>query len=303
MLTRDFLPKHFAEFLFLGGILGFIFAPFFEGLEWLPKYCLMLNLFLGFLRIEAADVMTTGRQLPQLLLWSLISIAVIPLMLFFISGSIPEELRLGLFLMAASCAGANAPLLGSLIGLRVLRITAFVILSSLGVIFILPLLIQHLFQTSIAFDFWEMAFFLSQIVIFPAIVGTLFRRFIPQAVPKIIPYAGATGTISMMVLIGGIVAQNQAFIQIYWWSGMTLWGLFGMCVIFMIRFGMGYVLPAADRTERWSNGLMFVIINNSLMTLVALEFFTPAVVWICLLANIPWILSFPLMRKYYQIKG
>ena len=292
------LENYFGICLFGGGFLGFLFPSLFSWGQPFLSYLLMLALFLGFLRVDLAEVTHLKKGMGRLFIYALLASIFMPSAFFFASGWIPFELRLGLFLMLATCAGANAPLIVSFLRLRILWASVFVAMTSLLVTFALPVMVAEFFKFTLTIDALEMSLFLGKIIIIPAILAVIFRKYFGTLAQQIQSTAGTIGTLNLAFFMAVLVSLNHGYIQESGLSWLTLYAILGMFVVFFIRFFVGFLLPAKSADERWTNGLMFVIINNNLVILLAAEFFSPEIFWIALLSQIPWIMAFPAIRIF-----
>ncbi|MFK7899957.1 MAG: bile acid:sodium symporter family protein [Cyclobacteriaceae bacterium] len=296
------IEKNFAATLFVFACLGFLSPPFFSVFAPYAHYFLMINLFLGFLKMDIEGLKTVQKDILPIGLRALISIVGVPIAVYFITIPLPHELKVGLFLLAAANCGATTPLFSGLLGFDVLRSGFFVLLTGIGVVFVLPFLFYLFFQSSIEIDRLQMSIYLAKVVVLPAVLGILFKRFVQvEMVEKVFSVSPWMGTVNLGILLAAVVADKHETIATYFFSSLTTIGLAAMFAVFTIKFFVGYALGKGEK-QKWGDGLMFVVTNNSLMVLLAMQFFTPKEVWVAMLSYFPWIVSYPIIR-WFRLKN
>jgi len=300
MKLLKLIEKHFAPILFSFGLLGFLFPKLFSPITDYAYVFLMLNLFLGFLRVDLSQIASLKQSFLSIVIKSVISVILIPLAVYVLTLGLTKEMRIGLFLLASACGGTSVPLFSGLLGFNVLKGGIFVVITSTIIVFSVPYLLSVLYASTASFDKVEMGLFLLKVVILPSSLGIIVKKFVRETtVNKVSSIAPWMGTINLALLLGAVIAGKRDTVADYFFSSLTLYGLIGMFLVFLLRFFVGYLMEK-NYKERWGNGLMFVITNNGLMILLALQFFSAKEVWVCMLSYIPWTLTYPIIRRLYK---
>jgi predicted Na+-dependent transporter len=297
-----FIQQNFGISLLFFSLFAFFFPQFFLWGENLVDEMLMFALFLGCLKINFSEIFHLKENKWKMLLFVFISVVLLPSIFFFLTSWMDEDVRLGYFLLMAVSAAVVNPIVASILHLKILWSTAFVVLTSAVLPFVFPFLLFFFFGISIDLSPWEMSMFLAKMIFIPAALAFIVRRFFPEKIKKTLPFTGIVGTINMCIFIGILVAINQAELAASLFQFSTLPIVFGLCVLFCFRFFLGFFLPFSDNKERWTNSLMFGNMNNGIIILLAAKFFSPAVLMVVILSEIPWILAQPifqtLLKKY-----
>lgn len=259
----------------------------------------MANLYLSFLKVEIAELKGIRKDFFAILLRAFISIVLIPALFYVLTLNLPKEVRIGVFLLAAANSGSTAPLLADLLGFSVVRTGVFVILTSMGIVFSVPFLLSFFFSTTVELDKVDMSLFLFRVVVVPSALGILCKKYIgDQFAKKVSSVSPWMGPLNLAFLMAAIVADKKPTIEENLLSSITLYGLIGVFSVNLVRFLVGYFLGRGFK-KKWEDGLMFVITNNGIMVLLALQFFSSKEVWVIMLSYIPWILSYPTVRYLY----
>jgi len=294
------IEKNFGFLLLISAILAFIFPQCFLWGKDFTDELLMFALFLGCLKINFSEIFHLKENFLKMLFFVFLNILVVPIIFYFLSFSLDQEIRIGFFLLLAVSGAVVTPLLANFLNLKILWSTVFVILTSAIIPFSLPFLTYFLFGISIKISILEMTLFLAKIVFVPATLAILFRKFFTKVTTSITLFSGFIGSLNMAVFLGFLTAINQPFLSENLFQFSTIPLLLGLFLLFFLRFILGFYMPASDQKEKWTNSLMFGNMNNGLMILLAGEFFAPKVLFVVLLSEIPWVLAQPVFQKLIQ---
>lgn len=301
--TIAYIEKNFGLWLLIMGVIGYVFP---EGFLWggnISDKLLMFSFFLGCLRIDLKEALHLKSNYRKLFLFAFLNMILLPVLLFFATSFLELDTRSGLFLIMATSGGMLTPLISSFMGLNVLWAVVYVILTSSLVPFTLPLLVDLLFGIKMDVSGLDMILFLSKIVFPPAILAFLIRRYMSNFSKKLMVYSGSIGSFNMAFFIGIVIAQNHRFLQANLFQMSTLPILGIMCLIFIVRYVIGFNMPYNNKNERWSNALLFGVMNNGLVILFASQYFSEQVLFVTILSEIPWILAQPIFQRVKQARG
>jgi bile acid:Na+ symporter, BASS family len=294
------IEKNFGFWLLLMAVVGYLYPQLFVWGESITDKLLMFSFFLGCIRINFDEALHLRSNYGKLILFAMLNLVLIPLLLFAVTPFINVDTRTGLFLIMAASGGMLTPLIASFLGLNILWAVVYTILSSALVPFTLPLLVRLVLGIETNADSFEMILFLAKIVFPPAILAYLFRRFLSDFTTKLTRFSGTLGSINMSFFVAIIIAVNHPFLQqtLFRWS--TLPVLLMLILVFIIRYFIGYYMPYQDKRERWTNALLFGVMNNGLIILFSTQYFSQQVIFVALMSEIPWILAQPVFQRVHQ---
>ncbi len=294
------IERNFGIILLISAIFSYFFPQYFLWGRNFTDELLMFALFLGSLKIDFSEVFHLKKNFGKMIFFVLLNIAILPLIFYGISFGLNQEIRIGLFLLFAISGAVATPLLASFLRLNILWSTVYVVITSALIPFTLPLLVKILFNISIEIPILEMTIFLAKLVFIPATLAIILKRFFPKLTKNIIPFSGSIGSIDLAFFLAIIVAVNEKFLAENLLQISTLWILFLLFILFLFLFILGFYMPFKNKTERWTNSLMFGNMNNGLVILLAAEFLTEKVLLVVLLSEIPWVLAQPIFQKTIQ---
>eukprot|EP00736_Rhodelphis_marinus_P012379 Rmarinus@m.7623 len=154
--------------------------------------------------------------------------------------SFTPALGLGLVLIG-SCPGGQASNLATHIARANVALSVLMTaVSTVGAIFMTPLLSKVLMHTVINIDAWGMARSTFEVVLLPTALGVALNHFAPRFVKLLLPFSPVVGVVATALLCGSAVAQSAEAI------GSA--GLVGALVVptFLLHFlghVLGYLVP------------------------------------------------------------
>ncbi len=296
------IERNFGIVLLIAGLVGYFFPIVFLPFKNFAAELLMFALFLGFLKIDFSEITHLKANWEKMIFWVIISLFLFPLFFYFISIPFDENLRMGLFLLAAISSAVMGPLIASILNLKIMWATVFVVLTSFLIPFSLPFLVKLGFGMVVEISPFSILLFLCKMVFIPAGLAFLFRRCGKTITEELKNNSGFLGTIGMVVFLGTVIADNQKQLSENLLSLFSLWALIAISLLFLARFCIGYFLPAKDIKEKLTNSLIFGNMNNGLAIILAAQFFAPQVLLVTLLSEIPWVLAQPIFSGFARKK-
>jgi bile acid:Na+ symporter, BASS family len=279
-------------------VFGYITPSIFNLFHNYADIFLIIALFLGCLKIQFTEFKHLKQNFIKLLIYVFISIIFLPLIFHYTINFIEPEFKLGLFLMLATAGGVTAPMIANILNLKILWTTSYVIISSLIIPISIPLLVMNLYAIQVQFSYVYMSLFLLKLVLIPAVLAMIFKKFLPQSTNSLIKISSGIGPIIIGLFIAILISKNQSFISEHLFQTSTLTILLGLTLVFLLKFTIGYLLPSDSTQEKLSTSSMFGINNNGLIILLSAQFFSEKVLLVVLLSQIPWILSQPIFEKF-----
>ena len=120
---------------FMAMIAGAFLPQLAEPLAFLPRICLMLLLYLGFLSVGTEALFAQARIMPgRILEFVVLRLAILPLFAFAVFQVLMPSFALGALLVAASCVGVVAPVFSNMVRAN----TPFILVSCLVTSLLLP---------------------------------------------------------------------------------------------------------------------------------------------------------------------
>lgn len=294
------IEKNFGFWLLIMTIIGYTFPKLFVWGTAITDKLLMFSFFLGCIRINFDEALHLRSNYGKLFLFTLLNLVLLPLLLYAITPFVNMDTRTGIFLIMAASGGMLTPLIASFLGLNILWAVVYTILSSSLVPFTLPLLVRVVFGVETSANSLEMVLFLAKIVFPPAILAYLFRKYLSGFTAKLTRFSGTIGSVNMSFFVAIVIASNHSFLQqtLFEWSTIPV--LLILISIFVVRYFIGFFMPYHDKRERWTNALLFGVMNNGLIILFSTQYFSQQVIFVALMSEIPWILAQPVFQRVHQ---
>lgn len=293
------IEHNFGVVLLISTILAFLFPQWFLWAVENADIFLMLALFFGCLKIDFSELIHLKSNLPKLFMFIAFNLIVYPSIFYAVSFYIPQDIRVGVFLVMGISGAVMTPLLASLMNLKILWAVSYVVFSSLLVPFTMPLLVNLFFGIQLNVSFLNMSLFLMKIIFIPVFSAIGLRLIWQRFVIKVTQFTGSFGTITISLFLAIIIAKHQTTLLESFFKIETLWIVFLLIFVYFVRFFVGWIAPWTDKKERWTNAMMFGNLNTGLAIIIAAEYFNPMVLLVVLLGEIPYVLSQPIFQKIY----
>lgn len=302
-----FFEKNFGILLLTFAVLSFFIPTAFDWAKNLTDEMLMVSLFLGFLKIDFKEIFHLRNNIGKMIFFVLQSLILIPVTFYFITPYLDNDVRIGVFLLIGVSGALMAPLLASVFKLKVLWSAVFTIFTSVLMPFTLPFLVKAFFGISFEIDIFTMMIFLMKIIFIPLISAIICKHFFPKLIKKTIGYYSFIGILLTICFLGALIANNQETLSKNILNPETIPTVLILIATTFSRYLIGFLMPAADKQEKWTNSFMFGTTNNGIVILFAAQFFPEKVLFVLLLSEIPWITAQPIFQKliqtYYQKPG
>ena len=293
-----YIETHFGTILCALIVVAFVLpnllSPF---LAYIDKF-LMIALFLGCLKIDFDEFSHLRANLHRIVILSVVSTLALPFLVFLLVFWMPLPIALGATMIAAAPGAMMSPLIAGMYNLRILWTSVYVIISSIILPVFLPYLIVLLFGSKVDFSILEMSLFLTKMILIPATLAFIFKKFFPKTSDFTAKNSGFVGTLLIALFIAAIIAGNRDFLISSFSAQQTYVALITMILIFIFRFSIGYYIPSGELRERLTNCMMLGCMNNGIIIIVANRFFSSDVQLVILLSEVPWSLSLPIFGKF-----
>lgn len=261
------------------------FSPWLAGpLAPLPRLCLMVLLYLGFLSVGTEALFIHARLIPRpLAALVAMRLAVLPLLAFAVFEAGLPGFALGALLIGASSVGVVAPVFSIMVGADTALVLAAALITSLLLPLSVPALLcavgtvmAHLrpgtLQLPADLSLSGMTLSLCVTILIPFGAAFLTRR-LPALTASILkrqfPAALVTNGVSILAIFSQyseVLRQSPA---------LVFQALGAACLLGLVMMAAGVLLPSAMPGDR---RLAFLIsygtMNNVLMLIVSMEFFS-----------------------------
>lgn len=269
---------------FMAMIAGAFLPQLAEPLAFLPRICLMLLLYLGFLSVGTEALFAQARIMPgRILEFVVLRLAILPLFAFAVFQVLMPSFALGALLVAASCVGVVAPVFSNMVRAN----TPFILVSCLVTSLLLPaslpallyvvdtgMQILHIGKLPLPPDLTlsGMTVSLCITIIIPFVAAFVTRNQLPKATVFILrnqfPAALITNSLSTLSVFSQYaeVLHQDPSLVLHALGAALLLGLL------MMIAGMG--LPRSmPGKQRLAFLIGFGTMNNVLILILSMQFF------------------------------
>ena len=260
-------------------------------------YNLMVALFFVFLKVDLREVAAQARR-PLLLTYLLAAnLVVMPALAYLASRWLDQEVALGLVLLVALPSGVAATALTDMVKGRAALALVISVLSSIVAPFTIPAMIYLLFRTRIELSYLKLFGQLILMIAVPLAAAQLARRIAPRAIDRTRPYCGVV-TIGLLSLIIVAVMGREADYLLHHLRDVVFL-LVVLYVAFLVLQVAGYfTLFWLGHEDRLAASVAKMIMNNGLGIVLAAQFFSPRVLLLLILSEVPWSTMTVLYRFY-----
>ncbi len=282
------IEKNFWIFLALALISGLAFGKYGQSLQFLLTPLLGVILLLIFLKTECRQVLEHAKK-PLLLIYVLsILLIAVPIVTFVITKPINPELAIGLLLLASTPPAIASPLLTEIAKGNTSLTLATVIPAYMIAPFLMPFLFIILAKESITIDPLPMFMTLATLIFVPLIISQTLKRtpaaFFIEKTKKY--YSAISILVITLIIFIAVSVQAEFIIQNPIEALSNLAWVYGFFILMHI---LGYLAVFWRKKEdRIAVSIVNTYMNSALAIVLAVQFFTPEVVLITVLAQAPW---------------
>lgn len=245
--------------------IGLIFRPYLT-------YLLMLLMFLSCLNIDFQKI------LKPLKYWKneMQALAIIhlasPLLILLLKPFFSDEIFLGLIIASVISSGIGVVFLSRLYGGIPSQSLILTSISNILSPITVPFLILIFAKTNIKIDYLAIGLTMLKLVIIPIALALIIRK--TKINKHLSDYGDPISTITLFLLITGLIAPVRSIILSNLKLSLTLGGLISILVI--INFFLGYLI-GSTKPEKITYAISTSYKNFTLSTVIALSLFNPTV--------------------------
>jgi len=302
MKLLGLIEKHFWIVLLAGIILG-LFPPVeVNAPPYVPKILLGMMLFMAFLKIDALEVIENMKNF-RLMLWvTFVYMLAVPLGFYFTARIFDQEFAVAMLLLTSMPAGVATPVLTDIARGNIPLSMSLAILTQFVAPFSVPLLFWLLNISSVNINELLILKDIAILVFVPMILSQFAKRLLPRAVEKSQKFFTSFNVFIlfsfMYITISsqrGIILGNPAGV---------IWKLAVLYLVFIILHIVGYVsVPRQSRQNRIAVSIGSAYVNNGLAIVLAVSYFSPSVLILMVLSEIPWSTLLAPFKKVMEWTG
>lgn len=248
--------------------LGSIFQPYF-------MYCMMLLLFLSFLRIDfRAFLDASASSLLGLTALILLKLIILPGVLYYVALFTLPEYAIPVLLLSGISTGVVAPFIAMVVSADVAAVLRMVVITSLIVPFSLPSLVKLLAGAEIHIPLGTMVQLLATVIFIPVFAVLVLRRLWPALLETIFRRQFLLSlTLFALINLGVFSKYSSFFFQN---PGSILVSTIVAYVLAIIYFASGWLIAARSNPGmRVAAGISLALMNNVLVIVFSSQFFGP----------------------------
>jgi BASS family bile acid:Na+ symporter len=283
-------------------VTSIIYPDFGSRFKVLPFYCLMINFFLSYLSIDLASVWRALKgHSAQILVFTVIKLAILPVILYFVFSFIAPDYALSALLLTGVSAGVVAPMISNMVRGNSALVLVVVVITSMLAPFTLPALIKIVVAKEVAISFLSMLRTLATVIFIPIIIVEIVRYSLPRLVATILKVQFPVSLLLFAVINLGVFYRYAPFFQrepsVIILATVVVFVLAAIyCVVGISLFRKGPV------ENQLAGAVMLGNLNNVLVIVFSSEFFGPVEPLVAAMYMIPFFVIVIPLRYYYHRK-
>jgi BASS family bile acid:Na+ symporter len=283
-------------------VTSIIYPDFGSRFRVLPFYCLMINFFLSYLSIDLASVWKALKgHSAQILVFTVIKLAILPVILYFVFSFIAPDYALSALLLTGVSAGVVAPMISNMVRGNSALVLVVVVITSMLAPFTLPALIKIVVAKEVAISFLSMLRTLATVIFIPIIIVEIVRYSLPKLVAPILKVQFPVSLLLFALINLGVFYRYAPFFQrepsVIILATVVVFVLAAIyCVVGIFLFRNGPV------ENQLAGAVMLGNLNNVLVIVFSSEFFGPVEPLVAAMYMIPFFVIVIPLRYYYHRK-
>ncbi len=296
------IEKYFWAFLLAGVTLGLIFPIDSKSLMVYLKPALMVMLFIVFLKADILQVFKRMKNYKQVTFLVIMYLLVFPIFFFFIIKPFSLEIALGVLLLSAMPAGAASPVLTDILDGNTELSASIAITTSIVTPFSVPLLFSLLNVENIEIDSIGILLDLATFIFIPMIASQIVKKILKEKVEATKHIFSSFNVFILAFSIYLIMGAQRDMILSYSILDV-LTDVLVLYAVFILLHIFGYLLGFnEDSKGKIATAVGAAYMNNGLAIVLAAIYFTPGILLITVLAEIPWNTLLGLFKKVLSLK-
>jgi bile acid:Na+ symporter, BASS family len=284
------------------GAAAIIFPDFGSRFKALPFYSLMINFFLSYLSIDLASIWKALKgHSVQIFLFTLMKLAVLPVILYFGFSLCAPDYALSALLLTGVSAGVVAPMISNMVRGNSALVLVVVVITSALAPFTLPALIKVVVAKEVAISFSAMLRMLATVIFIPIMVVEIIRYVLPRLVAPILKTQFPVSLLLFAMINLGVFYRYAPFFKkepsVIIMATVVVFVLAAIyCMVGILFFRKGTV------ENQLAGAVMLGNLNNVLVIVFSSEFFGPVEPLVAAMYMIPFFVIVIPLRYYHHRK-
>lgn len=283
-------------------VVAVVFPEFGEQFRVLPFYCLMVNFFLSYLSINLADVWRALRgHSMQILGFTVMKLALLPVVIYFIFELIAPEYALAALLLTGVSTGVVSPMISNMVKGNSSLVLVVVVITSMLAPFTLPALIKIVIARDVAISFLAMLKMLATVIFIPIILVEIIRYLIPRLVAPILRVQFPVSLLMFALINLGVFYRYATFFRKE--PSVIIMALAVVFVLAVIYCVVGiFFFRKGPLANQLAGAVMLGNLNNVLVIVFSSHFFGPVEPLVAAMYMIPFFVIVIPLRYYHYWK-
>jgi BASS family bile acid:Na+ symporter len=282
------LIEKFFWIILIAGILLGLFKPVPGKIpQYLPALILGTMLFLVFLKINALEILERMKNMKLMLIVASLYMIVIPLLFFAFTRIFNYELALGLMLLTAMPAGVSTPALADILKGNISLAMSIVIVTQMIAPFTVPLLFLLVGVQGPEINKLQLLKDIAVMVFVPLIVAQVAKRYFRELINRSQQFLTSANVFLLFAFVYiAISSQSDVILDD---PASLIWKTLILYAVFVLLHALGYFIFFRHKTEdRITLAVTLAYMNNGLAIVLASSYFTPGILVLMVLSEIPW---------------
>ena len=283
-------------------VFAIVFPDFSSRFKEFPFYCLMINFFLSYLSIDLKAVWKTlrGHSL-QILALSVLKLAVLPAVIYFIFYFIAPDYAFAALLLSGVSSGVVSPMISNMVRGNSALVLIVVVITSALVPFMLPAIIKIICAKEVAISFLSMLRMLATVIFIPIIAVEVIRYLMPRFVAPIMKIQFPLALITFALINLGVFYRYAPFFKKE--PSMIILATVVASSLAAIFCVVGILVSRRSTLEdQLASVVILTNVNNVLVIVFSSEFFGPVEPLVAAMYMIPFFVVVIPLRYYYYCK-
>jgi BASS family bile acid:Na+ symporter len=287
MKISAIIEKNFWMFL-IAGLLAGIWQPVkIDAPAWIPKILLEMMLLLVFLKTDFVSIVSSLKKIKLMAFTAFLYMLAIPLLLYFSVLPFSAELATGALLLTSMPSGASSPALTDIAGGDVPLAMSIALVTQTIAPFSIPLILIIAGIEGVEINKLMVLKDVALLMLIPAVLSVVAKKTVPAAIEKTKHFFTSINVFVLFAFVYiAISSQRELIIN----DPLSLvWKVLFMYMIFIFLHAAGlFVFYSKNRKERIAFAVTSAYMNNGLAIVLAASYFSPGILVLMVLSEIPW---------------
>jgi BASS family bile acid:Na+ symporter len=284
---NEFIEKYFALLLLLSAVIGIALPQPFISLKSSLPYLLGFVLFLSFLKIDFKELIANFKKI-KLISWLIIMpMIILPIIIYLITSIFNQDIAIAFLIITAIPPAVAASAMTELFKGNVPISIIVTVLGHLIVPLTMPILLFLLLGKNISIPLDEIFIFLFKVAVAPFFLAVIIKNIAKKIIQKTQPYYKSISVITIFIITLVAIAINYQAIYENPYKIIVL--IFIAIILAVLLHLFGWLISyKLDRPTKISSIILTAYNNMALGLLVAINFFSPQVILMCVAYEIVW---------------